>query len=891
MGAVTNISRQMLVQATTSPDFPNYLTYLFRTPDIPPSIPTDQATYDFIRVAAALNLKSKVKIAFQTVSPTSLQYIKASALAALHDGNNQVRTSAGNIITEIVQQGGLLAWPDLLNQILALAANSSGSISIIAQEAAMSALQKVCEDNAKLLDKEFEGQRPLSIILPSLMQCTTHTSANIRSGALSTINMFISKRPAALLGGLDTFLNQLFQLASDPNTDVRRMVCKSFTQLVEVCPEKLAPHIEGLVNYILYQQHNADDPELALEAAEFWLVVATKEDLRQALIPHLGKIVPVLLQCMVYDEDDAVLLAGEDDNAEEEDRDQDIKPTFAQGKVSRVDTAKSTSHGAKDSMEEANEEDELSEGEIDDDETEDLDDDPESEWTVRKCSAASLDSFANIYGGQVFTAVLPYLQENLRNEYWAKREAAVLALGAIADGCMESVTPNLPELIPYLISLLNDQVSIVRKITCWCLGRYSEWAAHLDSVQKKNFFEPMMEGLLHRMLDNNKKVQEAAASGFMILEEKSGGELKPYCRPILQQFALCFQRYKIRNMFVLYDCIQNLAQAVMSELAKPELSEILMPVLVERWHKLPDQSQEIFALLDCLGYVATAFGEAFSPYALPMYSRAINIIYSSIQEYISAVNTGGDEPQMDFLISSLDLISAIIQAIGPERSSELVTTTQPNLFELLRYCLEDPNSEVRISAFALLGDSAIYVFPQLRPFILVLMPILIRQLDLDLVRMNDVEYGLSIVTNACWSCGEIAVNLKEGMAPYLQNLYLAFLAIMANEDVPESVHENATVALGRLGLGCAEQLGPHLANFAGLYLKSIENLYVSPELASSLLGFNQIIKQNPEAMETCLSEYFNVVAKFQAKTLNELEYAELRQSFLEVMTPFIMPLR
>ncbi|OAX82473.1 hypothetical protein ACJ72_03180 [Emergomyces africanus] len=864
-------AEQMLVQATTSPDFANYLTYLFSTPVPPSQIGFDLETYNVVRVAASLNLKTKLKVAYGTVTPESLAYIRSSALSVLQDPSPQIRNSAGSIIAEIVARGGLLAWPNLLDELLSLVSNSSGSVPILTQEAAMSALSKVCEDNKKLLDKDFQGQRPLNIILPRLMQCTSNPSPKIRATALSTIHMFLSQRPDILIGSLDTFLNHVFQLASDPNTDVRRTVCQSFVQLVDIAPDKLVPHIAGLVEYVLMQQHDPEDPELALDAAEFWLASGDRKSYKS--------------RCMVYDEDDAILLAGEHDDAETEDKVEDLKPQFAKSKSSRTQLGSGDGKSNGDAANEtAAPEDNLSEGEIEDDLDEFGDEDPEAEWTLRKCSAAALDVFANVYHQPVFEIILPYLKDNLRHAQWTNREAAVLALGAIADGCMDTVTPHLPELIPYLISLLSDPEPIVRKITCWCLGRYSEWAAHLDATQKAQFFEPMMEGILHRMLDNNKKVQEAAASAFTSLEMKSDANLLPYCQPILRQFVLCFEKYKDRNMYVLYDCVQTLAESVMSELAKPELVDILMPALIQRWNKLSDQSRELFPLLECLGYVAAAYGDAFSPFAPPIFARCTKIIYTNIQDYLTAVNHNtGEEPDKDFLVTSLDMLGAIIQAIDTQKSSELVTTSQPPFFELLRFCLEDPNWEVRISSYALLGDCAINIFPTLEPVLPTVMPILLKQLDLNLIRDDESENGLRVINNACWATGEIAAASKAGMTPFLENLFQALTAIVSNEEVPDTVNENGAMALGRLGIGCAQQLAPHLGEFADMFLRSMAKIDFTREKASSFFGFNQVVRENPKAMESCLSDYFHAIAIFPHKSLNQPNFHDLQQSFQQVL--------
>ncbi|CAI7671587.1 hypothetical protein N7533_005980 [Penicillium manginii] len=879
--SVRKQAEEMLSQATSSPDYVNYITYLFSTPQVPAAVGMDVGTYAMVRFAAAMNMKTKLLMAFRTVPPQSLNFIRSAALLALQDADRQVQRGAGSIITEVVQQGGLLAWPEVLHELIALVGNASGEVSEPSQEAAMAALFKVCEDNRKILDREYQGQRPLDVIIPKLMEFTSRPSARVRSLALNSIHVFLPHRPHALMSSLDLFLSQLFNLSGDRDPEVRKMVCQSFSQLVEFAPEKLIPHMEGLVNYILVQQQNQEDPELSLDAAEFWIVAGEQQRLQQPLAAFMPKIIPVLLQNMIYEEDDVIRLMQENDDAEAEDRAEDLKPQFAKAKSDKLNATKQGQQ-ANGAVPQQEDEDDLSEGEIEDSE---FGDDPEDEWTLRKCSAAALDVFSNVYHDPIFEIILPYLKETLRHSQWPNREAAVLTLGAVADGCMDAVTPHLPELVPYLISLLTDAQPVVRQITCWCLGRYSEWASHLsDHSQRVQFFEPMMEGILHRMLDNNKKVQEAAASAFASLEEKSDDGLIPYCEPILRQFVQCFGKYKDRNMYILYDCVQTLAECVMSELAQPQLVEILMPALIERYNQITDQSRELFPLLECLGYVANAYGDAFSPFAAPLFQRCSKIIYQNLEESIASVNNETvDEPDKDFLVTSLDLLSGIIQAIDPQKSGELVAHSQPQFFDLLCYCMQDPNYEVRQSSYALLGDCAINIFSHLEPFIPTIMPVLIKQLDLDEIPDDDRHTGFSVLNNACWSAGEIAVNEKVALAPYVEKVYHGLLTIIDNEEIIDSVNENAAMALGRLGLCCADHMAPHLGEYANSFLKSMSKIEFTREKASAFLGFNTVVMKNPQAMESSLVDYFQAIASFPSKSLSQEEYRDIQSSFQQVL--------
>lgn len=75
------------------------------------------------------------------------------------------------------------------------------------------------------------------------------------------------------------------------------------------------------------------------------------------------------------------------------------------------------------------------------------------------------------------------------------------------SGCMQGMVPYLPKLIPHLIQCLCDKKALVRSIACWTLSRYAHWVI---SQPPDSYLKPLMTELLNRILDSNKRVQEAA---------------------------------------------------------------------------------------------------------------------------------------------------------------------------------------------------------------------------------------------------------------------------------------------------------------------------------------------------------------------------------------------
>ena len=868
----------MIRQAKTAPDIDNYLSFLV-SDDATRAVDMRADSLHSARAAASTMLKNDIKSHYKQIPQESQAFVKANIVQGLQDSNAQIRNFAGNVISELVRQAGVMGCPGLLPRLTSMVGNQSRSTPEYAQQGAMSALLKICEDNKRILSKTYGSECPLDFLVPQLLGFMTHPSPKIRSQAISSINAFLPDKSPAVMRNLDAFLSTLFELANDDNESVRKHICRAIVVIADVSPAKVSPHMAGLVEYMSKQQRNVDDEELALEAAEFWLFVSEDKNLRNGIRPYLPKVVPLLLDSMVYSEDDVLRLEGEVEDAEVEDRDRDIKPQFASSKASRSvndseinGKASSTVNGASATY--AYEDDDLSEGEIEEYLDGDERDDPESQWNLRKCSAAAVDVLASAFHESVFEATLPYLKNNLQHSEWPNREAAVLAIGAIADGCMDVVEPHLPDLVPFLISLLQDPQPVVRQITCWSLGRYSAWASHLSEEGKSTYFLPMMDGILKRMLDNNKKVQEAAASAFANLEEKANKQLEnpAYCEVIARQFAECFSKYKDRNMFILYDCIQTLAEHVGPSLQNSSVINSLMPAIIQRWEKVSDQSQEMFPLLECLSYVATALGQAFAPYAVPIFRRSIRIIYQNLQDSLAAAsNPEMDEPPADFIVTSLDLLSAIIQALGHEKGMQLVVDARPSLFDLLTFCLENPNNEVRQSAYALLGDCAIYVFPALQPALGKILPLLAKQLVISDISPGSEESGYAVTNNACWSCGEIAVKARGEMAQYGESLLQRFYGILCHNGVPRSLHENAAIAIGRLGVGCGGVIAPHAATFAPLFLQQMKSIDSTDEKIQALEGISEIAILNPQGLEHCLVDFVGEIAEIEPSRIQTIE--------------------
>lgn len=189
--------------------------------------------------------------------------------------------------------------------------------------------------------------------------------------------------------------------------------------LLEVRMDRLIPHIDNIIEYMLVRTQDADE-SVALEACEFWLSLAEQPICRSVLRNHLNRLVPVLVRGMKYSEIDIILLKGdveEDDNVP--DKEEDIRPRFHKSKTHTI----KTTIGSANATENGTDKD-------DDDDYDDGDDDGSlSDWNLRKCSAAALDVLANVFRDDLLPILIPILKETLFHQDWDIKESGILALG------------------------------------------------------------------------------------------------------------------------------------------------------------------------------------------------------------------------------------------------------------------------------------------------------------------------------------------------------------------------------------------------------------------------------------------------------------------------------
>ncbi|KAF6778265.1 hypothetical protein AHF37_02460 [Paragonimus kellicotti] len=761
------------------------------------------------------NLKNHMKVCpFELIA-----YIKEGCLSCVSDPSLMIRSTVGTLITTIVTGVGLNFWPELLPKLVQCL--ESSDINLI--EGAFGAIAKICEDSSTQLEDTRLGC-PLSSLIPKFLQYSKHENAKLRSYALACMNHFINSRSQVLMNFVDDFLQCLFSLAEDVDPTVKKHVCSAFVQLLEAHLDRLLPHLPNIIEFMLLRTQDTDE-NISREACEFWLSLSEQPICYQALAPYIERLIPVLVRGMRYSESDMILLRNDLlEDAHIPDRESDIKPRFHKTKN------KFMSH---------------------EDDDEDDDDDYVSNWTLRKCSAAALDVLASVFHTDFLPILLPITKELLFSPQWDVKESGILVLGAIAEGCMKGMLPYLPELCPFLIECLADERPLIRSITCWTLSRYSHWIVGQPHDQ---YFKPLMIELLKRILDSNKRVQEAACSAFATLEEEACTDLVPHLNLILRTLVYALHQYQHKNLFILYDAIGTLADSVGHHLNRQDYIELLMPPLFEKWNTLRDDEKDLFPLLECLSSMATALGTGFLPYCAPVFNRCVNLIDRTIQ--LSKLHAehpeAYDPPDKDFMVISLDLLSGLLEGLGTQ--IEPLVSDSP-LLKLLFEAAQDPQPDVRQSSFALLGDLTKACFAHIRPQIGQFMSVLVNNLGSE---------HISVSNNAIWAIGEICIQLGEDMQPYAAMFVRPLIEIINRQNTPKTLHENTAITIGRLGFVCPSEVAPHLSLFIRHWCLFLRNIRDNEEKDSAFRGICNLITLNPTSVLNDFLFFCDAVASWNA---------------------------
>ena len=791
--------------------------------------------------------------------------IKRSLLSCLSDDVPGVRNAASTAIARCctvaasiheMECFGVGRWgeliPTLLGYLCSHPTNNNGQHANTTHNAingALLTLRKLLEDIPARLVRESPPEAFDNVTPALLSLLSSNQDEVIKKESLACLNCLIDPLPASFLTRINDYFALLSNLASHTSPSVRRLVCQGIVSLLNRRCEYLQPHIGSIAEFML-RATSDEDPSVALDACEFWLTFASLDDcsdeMTMCIIHLFPRLLPLLLKSIVYPcekiEELTEMNAAEAEGGMDTG---DLAPVFHKSRV----------RGG------------IAEDSEDDSDQDEFDDD--NEWTLRKCSAASLDALAGVYGpSPTLPHLLPALQESLSHEDPWVREAGILALGAIAEGCREELSQHLPVLHPFLLSQLASNLPQLRCIAAWTLGRYSEWVVDQmnDNDGDKTLVAKVAEALVGRLCDPNKKVQIAVCSSLGVFAESAEELLVPYLEPVYRGLVEAMKVYRTRSLMVLLDTMGVLSDYVGSSIGEGLLPGIYVPALIQLWNKMASDNpfdRTLLPLLECLATITVSCGMNYQPWALETFENSMSMIEACNLVIAQEEELAEDDELADPIVCSIDLMDGLVEALGGNFATLVNGSARfgPTFSNVLVGLSEHEVPGVRMSLFALIGDLARNA------------PSLIEaglpQLLSEAISSINPQHS-AMCNNAIWSVGEVCVRCGDNsgpLNPHAAELVQHLIPFLMGNSIDldgmiietHGMAENAATTMGRLACVNPNFVAPEMGRFLNGWCTAMSRVSNSTERRDAFQGFVASLRANPQSIQSAGAELADTI--------------------------------
>ncbi|OJJ45676.1 hypothetical protein ASPZODRAFT_68627 [Penicilliopsis zonata CBS 506.65] len=158
----------------------------------------------------------------------------------------------------------------------------------------------------------------------------------------------------------------------------------------------------------------------------------------------------------------------------------------------------------------------------------------DDEYNVSRAAYQALQLYAQCVQGDVIAPVLAFVEENIRNEDWRRRDAAVAAFGAIMDGPDPKVLePLIKQALPVLVGMMEDSSVQVRDSAAYALGRVCDYCS--ETLDPDVHLQPLISCLFNG-LASTPKIASSCCWALMNVADRFAGEPGAQTNPLSKHF-------------------------------------------------------------------------------------------------------------------------------------------------------------------------------------------------------------------------------------------------------------------------------------------------------------------------------------------------------------------
>jgi len=791
-------------------EFYNYLVYILCLNDGPSFMKT--------RSIAGATLKGMLERNYKQIAPENLNFVKTKLIEAFHDDSVLIRNAAVNAMTALFVKLGFQQWPELF-QFLAMNLNADNAELVkVSLECITKILEDLENDSENVNYFEEKNNSPLTELIPKLIfMCDLKYPVSIREYALKSLNIFTSMMPPSFILHMNSYFQVLFLSASDQqNPIIRQLSCEGFVGVLEKRKDLITANLENVLETIVKFTIDSNS-DVKKEACLFWneFLIAEEDepdDRFETLRKILGYLLPALIDCLPYTEEDMLELENE--------------------------YAKETSNPF------ANTDDEEEGIKVIQDDDDDIN---VSRSTLRREAGVVIEMLARRFEGDAFYQAQAKLEECLKNDNWLIKESGILCLGSLGKGASEAISKHFGNLFPFLLQSLENPEGLLRCIACWTLSRFTSWIVKQD----ENTMKIYLTAVLKLMMDDSKKVQEASCSALSKLCNDGPETIQAYIKDVIDVIKLVSTKYNKKGTIkYLYDAIGSLAYNISEEVIQSEEVErvLMQDVIVQKWSESHFNDVEATVLVEVTDSLISALDKNASKYAAFFVERILYLI-----NYYIEGRKADDRKDLfhkrEVAIRCIDLLDTFLGILNNEA---LQVLSPESYFNIFHECAEDQDILLRqiiLSSAKQVSKTCPALFNN---YLEQVAEALIKNLIYAPQEIDSQGLYMGCCNNASATVGEFAIVYGEHFHKYIPDFAKKICEIFTTATkLHKGVAQTLAIALGRLGFAYPEGVAPLLGSFLKRFCIVIESFTAEEiEKEQAFMGVFKVILKNPEAALT-----------------------------------------
>lgn len=686
--------------------------------------------------------------------------VKELLLNAFRSGENGVPHMAAVAASEIAAvELPYNEWPSFLPTIMDFCSNaqSSESVKVAAIECLGFTAERVA-DLSEIVDGQDIPDEAMDKMLTSIVQGIQSGSAeSIRFAATQALrnSLVFCNRNMEKKQERDFIMGTICEATRSQDARVRMTAFDCLANIAFLYYNNLQDYMTTVFELTVNAIRN-DNEDVAKNAIEFWNTICDVEQERldeAAECAEMGVPVPQDRQCVRYAEaalGQLVPLLLETLTKQEEDVDEDT-------------------------------------------------------YNLHMAGTVCLSLMSQTVEDMIVSYVMPFVTQNIRNENWRYRDAAIMAFQCILDGpATSTIGPAVSQAIPALLSAISDAHPMVRDTTAHCISQICR--LHVQSIPNE-MFPTLLQELMNKCGDSSPKVASQACSAIHNLasafqdeasEHQQTNALSQFLGTLLQTLWKVCDRDDATESNLRVAAMEAISVLVHVSAAdmKPLLVQLL-PAVLERLSQALNQptltnedvesKEQLQGLLCALIQVLyqKLDKDEVRPYTDNVMTVLLHVLQvqnaSCHEEAFSAISAVADLLEEDFAVSGDLKCDGVIRGIlffahqpclpYPQNYMQAFKPFLINglrSFESYRLCM------VAVSA---VGDICRAIEGRIQPFCDEIMGALIESL-------KDVNINRAVKPPVISCFGDIALAIGGAYEPYLQ-LSAMMLMQASNTQAPE----------------------------------------------------------------------------------------------------------